>query len=164
VPVVPSLAALLLEITPVRPDGLLCQLLTPLDVVCARPAQVEKAGRHVKWIPRADDGNLIAELFHEWQDEGKVRFLDPAALVSDAFALEAGNLQAHIRRKLHHHVRSSGDARDILEVLAHEGVTRARIGSIDYGRVVHPRSAVSRLGAEKVLLRLLISLNILRPH
>ena len=99
-----SRGAPLLKVDPVGLDRILGELLLELARVRLREHQVEKRRVDIELIPRAHNGYIVGPFPLEGQHVGEVRFLDPAALIGDAFGLEATELQRDIGRVFQDHV------------------------------------------------------------
>ena len=85
----------------------------------------------------------------EGQYVGEMSLVDPGALVSDTLGLEATELEGTVGRVFEHHIGASCSPSDVLEVLSHQTIATAWIGSIDNSHLLLAvPSRVTRLLAE----------------
>lgn len=109
-------------------------------------------------IQRVSDGeqdDLSVILRVHRRAEREVCLIDPASLLDDAFALEAGVLQRNVECELHPLVRACRHTREILQVLAQECVARARVTCVADG-LGRRRRQEARVIGENVLFDVVV--------
>ena len=144
------MGAIFLEAFPIRKDGLLSKILFERLRVTLGKDQVEEGRVGVELVPCADHSDVGIPVPLERKDVGEVSLVDPCALVSYAFGLEAAVLECNVRRVLDHLVRASGSPSYILEILAHQAIPATRIRRVHDGcLLLTVTSSVSCLRAEE---------------
>ena len=126
------MSAITLEVPPVREHGLLSEFVLERGTVALSQAQVEERRVGIELVACAHHSDIGTPILLERKHVWEMCLVDPSPVIHDALSFEAAVLQGDIRRVLDDHIRASCRASDILEVLAHQTVATARVGSVNY--------------------------------
>ena len=154
-----------LKALPVRKNRVFGQLVLEGRTVTLCKCQVKEWRVGIELISRTHNSYIRVPIFLKWQHVREMSLVDPGARVGDTLSLEAAELECHVGSMFDDHVWACGSACRILKILAHQGISTARICGVHYSHLfLTDTGGISSLRTKEQIFISLISAYVARSQ